>query len=77
MRRMSFSRLPLEGQYAVNMNYRIGNGGPDVSCVGAGEGSATESWRIQAAAGGGYILSFAGSSAITSPTVAVLSLRFD
>jgi hypothetical protein len=56
MRRMSFSPLPLAGEYMVNMNYRIGNGGPDVSCVGAGEGAATESWRIQAAMGGGYQL---------------------
>lgn len=56
LRRMSFSPLPLEGRYTVTMNYRIGNGGPDVSCVGVGEGTATESWRIQAVAGGGYQL---------------------
>lgn len=56
LRRMSFSPLPIEGRYTVNMRYRIGNGGPDVSCQGAGEGVATESWRIQAAAGGGYQL---------------------
>ena len=56
LRRMSFSRLPLEGHYTVNMNYRISNGGPDASCQGAGAGVATESWRIEAAAGGGYRL---------------------